>query len=103
MSSRKTHLDVAQALPHWLFLIIDRQRRAVCHPMSKAETPKAPCWTPAGSNPVRSREAVVTTTSEIHTGPSTRDVHTTGPLSTLNHLPAHFFNRKGRPRRHLGG
>jgi hypothetical protein len=103
LSSRKTLFDVAQALPHWLFLRIDRQRRADCHPMSKAETPKAPCWTPAGSNPVRSREAVVTPTSEIHTGPSTREVHTTGPLSTLNHLLAFFFNGKGRTSRHLGG
>jgi hypothetical protein len=51
---------------------------------------------------VGGREAVVAPTSEIHSGPSTREMHTTRPLSTTNHLPAFLIHRKGR-RRGAGG
>jgi len=67
--------------------------------VSKAEAAQAPSRPPTGSNEVGGREAVVAPTSEVHTGPLTREMDTPRPLPTTNYLPAFLNHREGRRRR----
>jgi hypothetical protein len=89
-------------LPHRLLLCFNRKGQALCRMMSKTEAPQAPCRPSTRSYEVGGREVVVAPTLEVHLGPSTREMHTTRPLPTTNHLPAFLIHRKGR-RRGVGG